>query len=433
MLGKAVKEKNGSVSREVFECLKRQQKNLIKMDGVVHASSTGSACYLASSSLGLALAAVRNRRRKTLSRRGQIPPAISGMLADLHFNQIEKFPTLNSPRKEMSRTALPSQLLTEVKHTEERLSFQSSHDFALRLKWNFLQTKTPYLTWLTSPIPLIPNQNKPNLITSLVILLGFPPSQLISLPPIPGITGITSSPIPNISRNWQDTIGNMGILDLLVSQIPFEVRRVSRFVEPSLAEFNGEKLLSKEGVTEKVGTVAATALTSEDLDVLRLTSQNSLNLRCFTREVRIWSVLFRRSMQQAEFYSNNVFRAYEKRVQPSIFICDFLDLRNLVLRVTDNDKVDYPDVRKRIRIRLAGLLTSLSRISSLDVEARSAAKKKGLSSMPSQHMDRIVTRYAPMHGERGTSCHDVVWSASAPEECLGEGFSAVIAPSAAAG
>ncbi|CAN6928427.1 unnamed protein product [Brassica oleracea var. botrytis] len=108
------------------------------------------------------------------------------------------------------------------------------------------------------------------------------------------------------------------------------------------AEFNGEKLLSKEGVTEKVGTVAATALTSEDLDVLRLTSQNSLNLRCFTREVRIWSVLFRRSMQQAEFYSNNVFRAYEKRVQPSIFICDFLDLRNLVLRVTDNDKVDYP-------------------------------------------------------------------------------------------
>lgn len=29
------------------------------------------------------------------------------------FNQIEKFPTLNSPRKEMSRTALPSQLLTE--------------------------------------------------------------------------------------------------------------------------------------------------------------------------------------------------------------------------------------------------------------------------------------------------------------------------------
>ncbi|KAL0771686.1 hypothetical protein Bca101_036837 [Brassica carinata] len=35
MLGKAVKEKNGSVSREVFECLKRQQKNLIKMDGVV--------------------------------------------------------------------------------------------------------------------------------------------------------------------------------------------------------------------------------------------------------------------------------------------------------------------------------------------------------------------------------------------------------------
>jgi len=45
------------------------------------ASSTGSACCLASSSLGLALAAVRNRRRKTLSRRGQIPPAISGMLA----------------------------------------------------------------------------------------------------------------------------------------------------------------------------------------------------------------------------------------------------------------------------------------------------------------------------------------------------------------
>ncbi|KAK9180733.1 hypothetical protein WN944_023868 [Citrus x changshan-huyou] len=35
MLGKAVKEKSGSVSREVFECLKRQQKNLIKMDGLV--------------------------------------------------------------------------------------------------------------------------------------------------------------------------------------------------------------------------------------------------------------------------------------------------------------------------------------------------------------------------------------------------------------
>ncbi|CAN7083862.1 unnamed protein product, partial [Brassica oleracea var. botrytis] len=116
-------------------------------------------------------------------------------------------------------------------------------------------------------------------------------------------------------------------------------------------EFNGEKLLSKEGVTEKVGTVAATALTSEDLDVLRLTSQNSLNLRCFTslvpleyikKEVRIWSVLFRRAMQQAEFYRNNVFRAYEKRVQPSIFICDFLDPGNLVLRVTDKDKVNYP-------------------------------------------------------------------------------------------
>ncbi|KAL0814726.1 hypothetical protein Bca101_071169 [Brassica carinata] len=100
MLGKAVKEKSGSVSREVFECLKRQQKNLIKMDGLVRKTSlrrrglsqllnltnigygsTGSACCLASSSLGLALAAVRNRRRKTLSRRGQIPPAISGMLA----------------------------------------------------------------------------------------------------------------------------------------------------------------------------------------------------------------------------------------------------------------------------------------------------------------------------------------------------------------
>jgi len=47
-------------------------------------------------------------------------------------------------------------------------------------------------------------------------------------------------------------------------------------------------------------------------------------------------------MQQAEFYRNNVFRAYEKRVQPSIFICDFLDPGNLVLRVTDKDKVDYP-------------------------------------------------------------------------------------------
>lgn len=28
-----MKEKSGSVSREVFECLKRQQKNLIKMSG----------------------------------------------------------------------------------------------------------------------------------------------------------------------------------------------------------------------------------------------------------------------------------------------------------------------------------------------------------------------------------------------------------------
>ncbi|KAG2251038.1 hypothetical protein Bca52824_081174 [Brassica carinata] len=61
--------------------------------------------------------------------------------------------------------------------------------------------------------------------------VGFPPSQLISLPPIPGITG---SPIPNIPRNSQDTIGNMGILHLLVSHIPFEVRRVSRFDEASL-------------------------------------------------------------------------------------------------------------------------------------------------------------------------------------------------------
>jgi hypothetical protein len=54
----------------------------------------------------------------------------------------------------------------------------------------------------------------------------------------------------------------------------------------------------------------------------------------------IRSVLFRRAMQQAEFYRNNIFRAYEKRVQPSIFICEFID--PLVLRVTDKDKVDYP-------------------------------------------------------------------------------------------
>jgi hypothetical protein len=56
----------------------------------------------------------------------------------------------------------------------------------------------------------------------------------------------------------------------------------------------------------------------------------------------IRSVLFRRAMQQAEFYRNNIFRAYEKRVQPSIFICEFIDPGNLVLRVTDKDKVDYP-------------------------------------------------------------------------------------------
>lgn len=30
-----MKDKSGSVSREVFECLKWQQKNLIKMDGLV--------------------------------------------------------------------------------------------------------------------------------------------------------------------------------------------------------------------------------------------------------------------------------------------------------------------------------------------------------------------------------------------------------------
>lgn len=45
-------------------------------------------------------------------------------------------------------------------------------------------------------------------------------------------------------------------------------------------------------------------------------------------------------MQQAELYRNRIFRAYEKRVQPSIFVCEFLDPGNLVLRVTD--KVDYP-------------------------------------------------------------------------------------------
>lgn len=45
-------------------------------------------------------------------------------------------------------------------------------------------------------------------------------------------------------------------------------------------------------------------------------------------------------MQQAELYRNNIFRTYEKRVQPSIFVCEFLDPGNLLLRVTD--KVDYP-------------------------------------------------------------------------------------------
>lgn len=48
----------------------------------------------------------------------------------------------------------------------------------------------------------------------------------------------------------------------------------------------------------------------------------------------------RKALQQAELYRNSIFRAYEKRVQPSIFVCEFLDPGNLVLRVTD--KVDYP-------------------------------------------------------------------------------------------
>ncbi|MCH89643.1 hypothetical protein A2U01_0010543, partial [Trifolium medium] len=48
----------------------------------------------------------------------------------------------------------------------------------------------------------------------------------------------------------------------------------------------------------------------------------------------------RKALQQAELYRNFIFRAYEKRVQPSIFVCEFLDPGNLVLRVTD--KVDYP-------------------------------------------------------------------------------------------
>lgn len=48
----------------------------------------------------------------------------------------------------------------------------------------------------------------------------------------------------------------------------------------------------------------------------------------------------RKALQQAELYRNLIFRAYEKKVQPSIFVCEFLDPGNLVLRVTD--KVDYP-------------------------------------------------------------------------------------------
>ncbi|CAL0314964.1 unnamed protein product [Lupinus luteus] len=48
----------------------------------------------------------------------------------------------------------------------------------------------------------------------------------------------------------------------------------------------------------------------------------------------------RKALQQAELYRNFLFLAYEKRVQPSIFVCEFIDPGNLVLRVTD--KVNYP-------------------------------------------------------------------------------------------
>jgi hypothetical protein len=50
-------------------------------------------------------------------------------------------------------------------------------------------------------------------------------------------------------------------------------------------------------------------------------------------------------MQQAELYRNRMIRAYEKRVQPSIFVCEFLDPGNLVLRVTDKVRADMPDTK----------------------------------------------------------------------------------------
>ncbi|CAN6888594.1 unnamed protein product [Brassica oleracea] len=107
----------------------------------------------------------------------------------------------------------------------------------------------------------------------------------------------------------------MGILDLLVSQIPFEVKRVSRFDEASLSDRKGRDSGCYRIDFGRFGCVKT--------NLPKLTKFTLLH-------------------KQAEFYRNNVFRAYEKRVQPSIFICDFLDPGNLVLRVTDKDKVDYP-------------------------------------------------------------------------------------------
>ncbi|CAN7083852.1 unnamed protein product [Brassica oleracea var. botrytis] len=107
----------------------------------------------------------------------------------------------------------------------------------------------------------------------------------------------------------------MGILHLLVSHIPFEVRRVSRFDEASLSDRKGRDSGCYRIDFGRFGCVKA--------NLPKLTKFTLLH-------------------KQAEFYRNNVLRAYEKRVQPNIFICDFLDPGNLVLRVTDKDKVDYP-------------------------------------------------------------------------------------------
>ena len=46
------------------------------------------------------------------------------------------------------------------------------------------------------------------------------------------------------------------------------------------ARYKQRSQSNTKGVTEKVGTVSATAMTFQDLDVLRLASQNSLKLYC---------------------------------------------------------------------------------------------------------------------------------------------------------